>query len=104
MSLKNVKAAVVTLGCKVNQYESDAMFDMLTNAEGLNRQSQRRCGYLYRQHMFCDEYSGAEVQTDAAPGKEAESGYRGGSRWMLCPGGKRRIEKRSADRSDHWEQ
>ena len=32
MSLKNVKAAVVTLGCKVNQYESDAMFDMLTDA------------------------------------------------------------------------
>ena len=30
--LKNVKAAVVTLGCKVNQYESDAMFDMLTDA------------------------------------------------------------------------
>lgn len=32
MSLNNVKAAVVTLGCKVNQYESDAMFDMLTDA------------------------------------------------------------------------
>lgn len=32
MSLDNVKAAIVTLGCKVNQYESDAMFDMLTNA------------------------------------------------------------------------
>lgn len=32
MSLNNVKAAIVTLGCKVNQYESDAMFDMLTDA------------------------------------------------------------------------
>ncbi|MBS7009423.1 tRNA (N(6)-L-threonylcarbamoyladenosine(37)-C(2))-methylthiotransferase MtaB [Anaerostipes sp.] len=32
MSLNNVKAAIVTLGCKVNQYESDAMFDMLTSA------------------------------------------------------------------------
>lgn len=32
MSLNNLKAAIVTLGCKVNQYESDAMFDLLINA------------------------------------------------------------------------
>lgn len=32
MSLKNRKATIITLGCKVNQYESDAMYEMLKKA------------------------------------------------------------------------
>lgn len=32
MNLQGKRAAIVTLGCKVNQYETDAMYGMLKEA------------------------------------------------------------------------
>ena len=104
MSLKNVKAAVVTLGCKVNQYESDAMFDMLTDA-GAEIVSPKEGADIYIVNT-CSVTNIAERKSRQMlhRAKKLNPDTGGGSCWMLCPGGKRRIEKRSADRSDHWEQ
>ena len=46
MNLRGKKAAIVTLGCKVNQYETDAMWGMLLEA-GAVRVSPKEAADIY---------------------------------------------------------
>ena len=53
MNLQGKRAAIVTLGCKVNQYETDAMRGSF-EAEG------------YEVKEFRNKYGGTQIKTDAS--------------------------------------
>lgn len=80
------KAALHNLGCKVNAYETEAMQEMLEKAgyEIVPFKEGGRC--LCDQHLYRDEYCRPKVPSDAAPGKENESGCSGCCSGMLCAG------------------
>ena len=72
---ESLKAAFLTLGCKVNQYETDAMRELLEAA-----------GYDIVD-LLCDQYDGQKEPSDDSSCQKEESrcGCRSGR--MLCAGG-----------------
>ena len=55
MNLQGKRAAIVTLGCKVNQYETDAMYGMLKEAGVTMVDPKEAAEYLHCEYMFCDK-------------------------------------------------
>ena len=53
------------LGCKVNAYETEAMQQLLEEAGYEIVPFDDRSGCVYYQYVFCDEYCGPQIQTDA---------------------------------------
>ena len=51
MNLQGKRAAIVTLGCKVNQYETDAMYGMLKEAGVTMNVNQDRCFTAQRRRI-----------------------------------------------------
>ena len=91
------KAALHNLGCKVNAYETEAMQQLLEEAGYEIVPFQEKADV----YVICHQYRGPQVQADAAPGKENESGRSGGGSRLLRAGGRRRAEKGRRYRCDH---
>lgn len=64
------RAAFLTLGCKVNQYETDAMEEILEK-NGYDIVSfKETAGCLYYKYLFCYKYGRQKEPSDDPPGKE----------------------------------
>ncbi len=55
MNLQGKRAAIVTLGCKVNQYETDAMYGMLKQA-GVIMVDPKEAADIYIVNTCSDTY------------------------------------------------
>ena len=94
MNLQGKRAAIVTLGCKVNQYETDAMYGMLKEA-GVTMVDPKEAADIYIVNT-CSVTNMAERKSRQMlhRAKEEESRRCCSSSWMLCSSWKRRIIKR----------
>ena len=70
--LKGMSVAATTLGCKVNQAETDSMLDML-KAAGANIVEFDEKADIYSKYLFCDQYCGQKIKADASQSQKDES-------------------------------
>ena len=50
------KAAFYTLGCKVNQYETEAMAELFADSGYEIKEFYRSCGRVCYKHLFRNKY------------------------------------------------
>ena len=98
------KAALHNLGCKVNAYETEAMEQQLKERGYEIVPFDEKADVLYYQYMFCYQYCGPQIKTDAPSCKEAESGICSGGSRLLCAGGIGRVEERCQRGYCNWKQ
>ena len=68
--LKGMSVAATTLGCKVNQAETDSMLDMLKAAGANIVEFDEKDRYIYSKYLFCDQYCGQKLKADASQSPE----------------------------------
>ena len=86
------RAAFLTLGCKVNQYETDAMEEILEKA-GYEIVSFKETADVYIINTCSNKYGRQKEPSDDSSCKEKQSGcnYRGSG--VLCAGSRGRTGK-----------
>ncbi len=81
-----MKIAFHTLGCKVNQYESEAMKEQFAAAGHEIVGEEDFCRRLCDQYMYRDKSGGSQVTAIYSQDEKGQPRRCGGCDRLLCPG------------------
>ncbi len=88
--LEGKTVAPLTLGCKVNQYETDGMVELLKDAGASVVDFHEKADIYLINTCSVTNVADKKIQTDDSQSKKTESGRSRYCRWLLCTGSKRK--------------